>query len=90
MIRVLRKRGPELICTPGPLQALTVFLKGGGTVPFPYTGNLPRQYGYCVEPDQTACAVIAPGAKAPPALAETDGNEVFRCTFGHGHEVLLT
>ncbi|CAN0364711.1 unnamed protein product, partial [Scytosiphon promiscuus] len=68
---------------------ITIFLKDGDIVPFPFMGNLPCQYGQRVESHETACAVIAPGkAKAPTASSETDINE-FHCTYGHAHEVLL-
>ncbi|CAN0428094.1 unnamed protein product, partial [Scytosiphon promiscuus] len=58
-------------------ERITIFLKGGDVVPFPFMGNLRCQYGQRIEK-----------AKAPTAYSETIINE-FHCTYGNAHGVLL-
>ena len=75
----------------GDKDGVTLELTGGENVHFPLIGKLCRQYGYRPEATgsmvDTACATIAPGqAKAP--TTPTDVN-IFHCTYGHTHEVLL-
>ena len=71
-------------------EGLTVNLNGGGRVFFPKIGRLPCQLGFRPEAEssslETACAIIAPGKAKAPATADIN---VFHCTHGHAHEVLL-
>ena len=64
---------------------------GGKTIHFPLIGKLCRHCGYRPKAKgrvvDTACAVIASGqAKAPTTPSEFN---IFHCTYGHPHEVLL-
>ena len=75
----------------GDKDGVTPKLKGGKTVHFHLIKKLCRQYGYRPEAKNrvvnTACAVVAPGQAKAPTIP-TDIN-IFRCTNGHTHEVLL-
>ena len=75
----------------GDKDGATLKLKGGKTVHSPQIEKLYRQYGYRPEAKgrvvDTACAVIASG-QANASTTHTDIN-IFQCTYGHTHEVLL-
>ena len=75
----------------GDKDGVTLKLEGGENVQLSLVGKLYRQYGYRPEATgsmvDTACGTITPGkAKAPNT--PTDVN-LFHCTYGHTHEVLL-